>query len=162
MISLWRVSSFGIWRHVVRRVSTNVSEEHIASIFLATCLLAFFFLNVFLRPWRWRRYVSPKRRLKLDGLHGVISQKMILFITSTVKTSNPTWFYFTFSQTCTHIYCNYVCIWITKHNLCCHSLSFWKLLLSPLFPLMRLVSVAHFHVCFIFADWRSFLGKISA
>jgi hypothetical protein len=33
---------------------------------------------------------SPKRRLKLDGLNGVISQKMILFITTAVKTPNPT------------------------------------------------------------------------
>jgi membrane protein YdbS with pleckstrin-like domain len=37
------------------------------------------FLNLFLRPWRWRRHVPPKRRLKLTGQHGVISQKMILF-----------------------------------------------------------------------------------
>jgi hypothetical protein len=28
--------------------------------------------------------------LKLNGLHGAISQKMILFITTAVKTSNPT------------------------------------------------------------------------
>jgi hypothetical protein len=33
-----------------------------------------------LRPWTWRRYVPPKRRVQLYGLHGVISQKMILFI----------------------------------------------------------------------------------
>jgi hypothetical protein len=32
---------------------------------------------------------SKKRRLKHNGLHGVISQKMILFITTAVKTSNP-------------------------------------------------------------------------
>jgi hypothetical protein len=32
-----------------------------------------------LRPWRWRRYVPPKRRLLHNGLHGVISQKIILF-----------------------------------------------------------------------------------
>jgi hypothetical protein len=31
----------------------------------------------------------PKRRLTLNGLHSVISQKMILCITTTVKTSNP-------------------------------------------------------------------------
>jgi hypothetical protein len=30
---LWRVSSSGIWRCVARWVSTDVSEEHIASIF---------------------------------------------------------------------------------------------------------------------------------
>jgi hypothetical protein len=58
---------------------------------LATCLLAGFLLNLFLRPWRWRRYVPPKRRLKLNGLHGVIFQKMILFLTTAVKTSNPTY-----------------------------------------------------------------------
>jgi hypothetical protein len=152
----WRVSSSGIWHRVVRWVSTDVSEEHIASILrveeigllfattpqyylaahcpprfrashpvlvsywfrglvhrcwqfqpkdgpmatefqssdwlsilLATCLLAGL-LNLFLRPWRWWRYVPPKRRLKLNGLHGVISQKMILFITTALRTSNPT------------------------------------------------------------------------
>jgi hypothetical protein len=29
--------------------------------------------------------------LKLNGLHGIISQKMILSITTDVKTSNPTY-----------------------------------------------------------------------
>jgi hypothetical protein len=48
------------------------------SILLATCLLAGL-LNLFLRPWRWRPYVPPKRRLKLNRLHGVISEKMILW-----------------------------------------------------------------------------------
>jgi hypothetical protein len=52
-------------------------------------LACWFLLNLFLRPWRWRRYVPPKR-LKLNGLHGVISQKMILFIPTAVKPSNPT------------------------------------------------------------------------
>jgi hypothetical protein len=36
-------------------------------------------MNLFCRPWRWRRYVPPKRRLTLNGLHGVISQKVALF-----------------------------------------------------------------------------------
>jgi hypothetical protein len=35
--------------------------------------------RLILRPWRWRRYVPPKRRLTFNGLHGVISQKMVLF-----------------------------------------------------------------------------------
>jgi hypothetical protein len=39
-----------------------------------------FLLSLFLRPWRWRRYVTPKRRLTLNGLHGVISRKMVLFM----------------------------------------------------------------------------------
>jgi hypothetical protein len=33
-------------------------------------LACWFFLKLFLRPWRWRQYVSPKRRLKLNRLHG--------------------------------------------------------------------------------------------
>jgi hypothetical protein len=47
-------------------------------ILLATCLFAGSWWN-FLRPWRWRRYVPPKRRLHLNRLHGVTSQKMILY-----------------------------------------------------------------------------------
>jgi hypothetical protein len=31
----------------------------------ANCLLAGFLLNLFFRPWSWRRYVPPKRRLIL-------------------------------------------------------------------------------------------------
>jgi hypothetical protein len=38
----------------------------------------------------WRRYVPPKRRVPLNALHCVISQKKILFKTTAVKTSNPT------------------------------------------------------------------------
>jgi hypothetical protein len=45
-----------------------------------------------LRPWRWRRYVPSKRRVPLNALHGVVSQKKILFKTTAVKTSNPTAF----------------------------------------------------------------------
>jgi hypothetical protein len=44
------------------------------------CLHAGFLLNLFFQSWRWRRYVLPKRRLTLYGLHGVISQKMVLLI----------------------------------------------------------------------------------
>jgi hypothetical protein len=47
---------------------------------LLTC---WFLLKLFLRPRRWWRYVPPKRRLHLNRLHGVISQKMILFIIPT-------------------------------------------------------------------------------
>jgi hypothetical protein len=35
--------------------------------------------SAYFLPWRWRRYVPPKRRLTLNRLHGVISQKMVLF-----------------------------------------------------------------------------------
>jgi hypothetical protein len=35
--------------------------------------------RIIFRPWSWRRYVPPKRRLTLNGLDGVITQKMVLF-----------------------------------------------------------------------------------
>jgi hypothetical protein len=57
---LWKVSSSGMWRRVVCWDGTDFSEEPIA--------------------WRWRRYVPPKRRLHLNRLYGVTSQKMILFM----------------------------------------------------------------------------------
>jgi hypothetical protein len=57
-------------------------------ILLATCLLAGSCRNYFFDPEDGGD-VPPKRRLKLNRLHGVISQKMILFITTAVKTSNP-------------------------------------------------------------------------
>jgi hypothetical protein len=34
--------------------------------------------------------VPPKHRLTSNGLHGVISQKIEIFITTAVRTSNPT------------------------------------------------------------------------
>jgi hypothetical protein len=57
---------------------------------LATCFHVGFLLSLFFRLWRWRRYVPQKHWLTLNGLHGVISQKMVLFITTAVRTSNPT------------------------------------------------------------------------
>jgi hypothetical protein len=53
-------------------------------------LLSRWFLSRLIRPWRWRRYVPPKCRLTFSGLHGVISQKTVLFITTAVRTSNYT------------------------------------------------------------------------
>jgi hypothetical protein len=73
-----------MWRRVASWVETD------ASCHLLTCC---FLLKLFLRPWRKRRYVPLKRRFQLKRLHGVTSQKMILFITAAVKTSNPTQFY---------------------------------------------------------------------
>jgi hypothetical protein len=49
-----------------------------------------FLARLILRPWRWRRYVPPKHRFTLNGLRGVISRKIVLFITTAVRTSNPT------------------------------------------------------------------------
>jgi hypothetical protein len=51
--------------------------------------LCWFPARLILRPWRWRRYVLPKRRLTFNGLYCVISQKTVLFITTAVRTLNP-------------------------------------------------------------------------
>jgi hypothetical protein len=40
-------------------------------------------------PWRWRLHAPPKRRLDLDELHSVISQKIEIFIGTSMRTSNP-------------------------------------------------------------------------
>jgi hypothetical protein len=39
------------------------------------------------RPWRWRRYIPPKRRFTQE-LHGATSQKTAFFIVTSMKTSN--------------------------------------------------------------------------
>jgi hypothetical protein len=48
-----------------------------------------FLLRLFFNPENGGD-VPPKLRLTLNGLHGVISQKMVLFIITAVRTSNPT------------------------------------------------------------------------
>jgi hypothetical protein len=42
-----------------------------------------------LQPCRWRLCVPPKCRLTFNRLYGFISQKIKLFITTAVRTSNP-------------------------------------------------------------------------
>jgi hypothetical protein len=54
---------------------TDVPDEHIASIF---------------RVEEIGSANQQANRLKLNGLQDVISQKMVLFKTTAVKTSNPT------------------------------------------------------------------------
>jgi hypothetical protein len=49
---------------------------------IRVCLLpasCFFFTWLTIRPWKWKRYITPKHRLTFTGLHYVISQKMELF-----------------------------------------------------------------------------------
>jgi hypothetical protein len=56
--------------------------------FGGTC--RWFLAWLILWPWWWRWHVPPKCWLTFNGLHGVISQKTELFITTAVRTSNPT------------------------------------------------------------------------
>jgi hypothetical protein len=94
-----RVSiSSGIWRRVVCWVSTDVSEEHVASIFRVeeissakTSKQAEYSAGRKADIYIYRKQ-KESRRLELRShwlvLHGVTSQKMILFITTAVRTSN--------------------------------------------------------------------------
>jgi hypothetical protein len=52
-------------------------------------LLSHSYLVRLIQPWRCRRYVPPKCWLTFSGLHGIISQKIVLFIITAVRTSNP-------------------------------------------------------------------------
>jgi hypothetical protein len=45
--------------------------------------------NKFSKKPASRQVFPPKHRLKINGIHGVLSQKIILFITTAVKTSSP-------------------------------------------------------------------------
>jgi hypothetical protein len=60
------------------RKFTDISQQHIASIFRVEDMLnnqaALHVCLVYLRPWRWRQYVVPKRLWACAWLHGVTSQ----------------------------------------------------------------------------------------
>jgi hypothetical protein len=49
----------------------------------------FFHAWLILRPWRWRRHVPPKCWLTLMNCMALYPRKIILFLTTTVRTSNP-------------------------------------------------------------------------
>jgi hypothetical protein len=55
-------------------------------------LTRWFHARLILPPSRWRILVPPKRMLTYNGLDSVRSQKIELFITTAVRTSNPTLF----------------------------------------------------------------------
>jgi hypothetical protein len=57
------------------------------AVLLAACFMLVSWLILLL--WRWR-HVPPKRQLAFNALHGVISQKKELFITTAVRILNPT------------------------------------------------------------------------
>jgi hypothetical protein len=56
-----------IQRRIDRWKPRDVSQEHVASIFMLVSRL------LILRSSRWKRYVPPKRLLTFNGLHGAIS-----------------------------------------------------------------------------------------
>jgi hypothetical protein len=64
------------------RTSRDFSVSHKVIVHIATRFHAGFLLGLFFLPWTWRRYIPPKRPLTFNGLHGVISQNIVLFMTN--------------------------------------------------------------------------------
>jgi hypothetical protein len=111
--------------HLQGRIS-SARNQH-ASILLATCLLAVCCSAYFFDPEDGGD-VPPKRRFTLNGLYGVISQKMILFITTAVKTSNPAYWinsivYFS-HKSLINIYSYPVSMFVLEHLLNASSIYF--------------------------------------
>lgn len=50
--------------------------------------------SLILRLRKWKRHIHPKRWLTQNELHGVIGQKIEIFITFAVRTSNHTFLFF--------------------------------------------------------------------
>jgi hypothetical protein len=77
-----------VYTRYVHATKCNNPIAVIANI-IPCCHLLSRYHAVLIPPWRWRRYVPPKLLLTFNGLHGVISQKKVLFITTALRTSNP-------------------------------------------------------------------------
>jgi hypothetical protein len=73
----WRAPSSGIYAEEETSMKAGVRQS-------------WFPARLILRPWRWRWHIPPKSPLTFNGLHAVIFQKIVLFITTAVRTSNPT------------------------------------------------------------------------
>jgi hypothetical protein len=76
--------------HVWFEVLTAVAMKSSIVWYITPCSLLIV-NRLILRPWRWRRHVTPKRLLTFNEWYVVISQKIVLFITTAVRTSNHTW-----------------------------------------------------------------------
>jgi hypothetical protein len=82
-------------RHMSMLTVSPLSE----SVWLTTSLLPYrktchllscwYIAWLSLQPWRWWQYIPSKRRLTFNGLHGIISQKIVLFIITAVGIPNP-------------------------------------------------------------------------
>jgi hypothetical protein len=72
----------------IRNPRVMNQREQVAIEYTATCS-RWFIARGFLIPWRWWRYIPPKRRFT-KYLHGAISKKTAFFIVTAVKTSNLT------------------------------------------------------------------------
>jgi hypothetical protein len=61
---------------------------HLQGRISRACHLSRWYLARLIQPWRWID-VPPKHRLSFNGLHGVISQKTVIFKVSTGSGAHP-------------------------------------------------------------------------
>jgi hypothetical protein len=88
--SFWHWYSISFKNKFIR----SYEEFHLLGYNAVLCLLpaSFWFLIWFiLQPCIWRRNISQKRQLILNLVYGVISQKIKIWRTTDVRTSNPTY-----------------------------------------------------------------------
>jgi hypothetical protein len=66
------------------RVSAVIKKNVVGfEVFTAVVMKSIIFWDMTpFSPLRWRRYVPPKRRVQLNGLHGVISQKTLFMFSA--------------------------------------------------------------------------------
>jgi hypothetical protein len=100
-------------------ICSNEYSATLKNIILCRLLTCWFLLK-FSSTLKMEAICSSERRLHLNRLHGVTSQKMILFITTAVKTSNPT-----YSVTLLHLTICTLCriVWLLYFTV---SLILWK------------------------------------
>jgi hypothetical protein len=92
----WHGCNHDSWRGVVpllppASVSTDVADEirfHLQGWNHKFSKKPAWKLNLFFRPWRWRRYIHANRQLEINALHGFISQKILLYRLTNIHYTN--------------------------------------------------------------------------
>jgi hypothetical protein len=98
-------ADFRPWRWKLYVASKQRFTHGLYGYTLVSCLDDF-------RPWRWKLYVPPKRRFTYR-LHSAISQKMAAFITTAVRTADPTSCRAVFNLFCSRtLRCNFSSIFL--------------------------------------------------
>jgi hypothetical protein len=84
--------STGFWYNAMETVESQLRNKLPPSLGWSTyrLLSCWYLVWLILWPWRWRWYIPLKCQLTFNRLHSAISQKTVLFITTAVRTSNPT------------------------------------------------------------------------
>jgi hypothetical protein len=118
-------SQSAFWRNVLLPSSVSENKLNKKPAWKQSCarhlLSCWFLAYLILYHWRWRRYVSSKCWLTFNGLHGITLQKIVLSITTTVRTSNPTNSQLV-SSACFSVVHNHIISHLKPYNFALHTL----------------------------------------